>query len=153
MFRQFQISGVGGGGHYKTHHVMEHLSALIIRLCKQTEPSRRAPSHQECGVLALQQEENPAQCLPMPGMTGWLSWSSMEPLTALQALSRCFENISWSRISPGYQQRSYRAGKYLLKQRSGMRKDYQKKHESACITSEKNTKIGGGEKPNAPKQT
>lgn len=34
MFRQFQISSAGGGGHYKTHHVIEQLSALIIRLCQ-----------------------------------------------------------------------------------------------------------------------
>jgi len=34
MFWQFQISGVGGGGHYETCHVMEQLSALITRLCE-----------------------------------------------------------------------------------------------------------------------
>lgn len=34
MFWQFQISSVGGGGHYKTRHVIEQLSALITSLRK-----------------------------------------------------------------------------------------------------------------------
>lgn len=67
MFREFQLCSVGGGGHYKTHHVIEQLSVL----CKWTEPSGREPSL-EWGVLALQQEESPAQSLPMPGLQGVL---------------------------------------------------------------------------------
>lgn len=53
MFWQFQISGLGGGGHYKTHHVIEQLSAPMTRLRELIEPSGRAPSHRERGALAL----------------------------------------------------------------------------------------------------
>lgn len=56
MFWQFQISGLGGGGHYKTHHVVEQLSALMTRLHEWSEPGGRAPSHRDWGVLALRSE-------------------------------------------------------------------------------------------------